>query len=167
MATLWFTGLSGAGKTTLANALQRHLSGVGRLCTVVDGDALRESVNRDLGFTNEDRREAVRRAAKAARHLNDSGHIALVAMISPLQTMRDEAKAIVAPHAFFEIYVSTSLAVCEARDVKGLYRRARAGLLVNFTGISSAYEPPTSPAAEIDTSDVTLQSAVRNLACLL
>lgn len=161
-ATLWFTGLSGSGKSTLASALAEQLINVGIKCCVIDGDILRQGINRDLGFSTADRHEAVRRAALLARSMNESGNIVLVSMISPLQSMRDQANAVISPYVFHEIYIATPLAVCEERDVKGLYRRARSGALPEFTGISSPYEAPKTPSLMINTDgELIEQSLVR------
>lgn len=166
-AVLWLTGLSGAGKTTLAHAMEKALLEAGRSCTVLDGDVLRAGVNRDLGFSEADRNEAVRRAALMARSLSDAGHVVLVSMISPLSTMRDMARDIVSPHVFHEVYISTPLAVCETRDPKGLYKKARAGEISLFTGISAPYEVPSAASVTIDTNAMSLEDAVRRLSMLV
>ena len=165
--TLWFTGLSGAGKTTLAHALERELKQQGRPCTVLDGDVLRQSINRDLGFSDADRHEAVRRTATLARSLNAQGEVALVSMISPLRSMRDNARSIIAPHTFLEVYVSTPLHVCEQRDVKGLYKKARSGELKEFTGVSAPYEVPLEPECIVDTQAEAVARAIDRLGALI
>jgi bifunctional enzyme CysN/CysC len=149
---LWLTGLSGAGKSTIANLAEKYLHGLGRHTTMLDGDNLRHGLNRDLGFTVEDRVENVRRAAEVAKLMVDAGLIVLVSLISPFRDERRMARALFAADEFFEIYVSTPLADCERRDVKGLYRKARAGKLPNFTGICSPYEPPEAADLVLDGS---------------
>jgi bifunctional enzyme CysN/CysC len=148
---LWFTGLSGAGKSTIANLLDRRLCELGRHTYVLDGDNLRHGLNRDLGFTIEGRVENVRRTGEVAKLFVDAGLIVLVALISPFRAERDMARGLVAAGEFIEIHVATPLAECERRDPKGLYRRARAGELPNFSGIDSPYEPPEAPEIVIDT----------------
>lgn len=165
--TLWFTGLSGAGKTTLAQALSRTLNDSGRRCAVLDGDVLRRGLNRDLDFSTPGRSENIRRTAEVARLMNDAGLIVVAALISPSRADRAQASAIVGPQRFLEVHVSTPLAVCEAADVKGLYRRARQGDLPLFTGISAPYEAPEAPWLAIDPMRRGLQPAVRELRELL
>jgi adenylyl-sulfate kinase len=143
--TVWLTGLSGSGKSTIARELEGVLHARGRHAFVLDGDTLRTGLNRDLGFSREDRAENVRRTAEAARLLCDAGLVAIVALISPFRAERDSARAIVGPDRFVEVHVDTPLEVCETRDVKGLYARARTGEIPEFTGISSPYEPPAAP----------------------
>ena len=160
---LWLTGLSGAGKTTLADALAIRLHQRRTHAMVLDGDRLRAGLNRDLGFTVRDRFENVRRIAEVAALTSEAGAVAIVAVISPLAAMRDEARAIVGT-AFREVYVSTSLACCEARDPKGLYEKARRGVLKEFTGVSAPYEAPAAPALELDTDQLSIDEAIRRLA---
>ena len=152
-ATLWFTGLSGAGKSTLANALEKRLVAQGRHTMLLDGDNLRLGLSRDLGFGEADRLENIRRVAEVARLMNDAGLIVLTAFISPSARDRAEARRIIGEEAFVEIYVATPLAVCEQRDVKGLYKKARAGEIPNFTGLKSPYEAPQAPDVTVDTSE--------------
>ncbi|MCA7949771.1 adenylyl-sulfate kinase [Burkholderia seminalis] len=159
---LWLTGLSGAGKTTLADAVAARLRERRVHPVVLDGDRLRTGLNRDLGFTVQDRFENVRRIAEVAALTSESGALAIVAVISPLAAMRDAAKAIVGP-AFREVYVSTPLACCEARDPKGLYAKARRGALPEFTGVSAPYEPPEAADLAIDTGRVPLATCVDTL----
>lgn len=139
---IWLTGLSGAGKTTLARALEQRLHAQGRHVYVLDGDVLREGLNADLGFSDADRAENVRRAAQVAGLLVDAGCITIVAFISPFRAGRDAARALFEPGEFLEVFVDAPLAVAQARDPKGLYERARLGQLPGFTGIDSPYEPP-------------------------
>lgn len=140
---VWFTGLSGAGKTTLCRALAQELTARGYANQILDGDEIRKSLSADLGYSEADRSENVRRIASAAALLAQNGVVSLVAAIAPLTTMRDAARR-TAPH-FCEVFVDAPLATCEARDVKGLYQRARAGQIPAFTGIDSPYEPPLAP----------------------
>ena len=153
---LWFTGLSGAGKSALSDALSRRLHDAGRLCYVLDGDNLRHGLNGDLGFSAADRRENVRRMAQVAALMYDAGLIALAACISPFQSERDFARSLVPAGRFVEVFVDTPLAVCEQRDTKGLYQRARRGEISDFTGIDSPYEPPLRPEIVINTAGRTV-----------
>ena len=150
--TLWFTGLSGSGKSALSNALEKRLSSMGMHTMLLDGDNIRHGLNRDLGFTETDRVENIRRVAEVAKLMNEAGLIVLTAFISPFGQDRALAKEIIGK-CFKEIYVSTPLEVCEERDIKGLYKKARTGQIPEFTGISSPYEPPHNADIEIDTSD--------------
>jgi adenylylsulfate kinase len=143
--TLWFTGLSGSGKSTICRAVERRLVDRGALAYVLDGDNIRAGLCADLGFEPRDRTEHIRRMGELARLFNDAGVIVLTAFISPYRSDRARARAIVAPGDFVEVFVDAPLEVCEARDVKGLYRRARAGEIPDFTGISAPYEPPERP----------------------
>ena len=161
--TLWLTGLSGAGKSTLAYSLERALTDLGRYCFVLDGDNVRHTLNRNLGFNHEDRTENVRRAAEVAKLMNDAGLIVIAAFISPYLEDREVAKAIIGESFFREVYVSTPLNICELRDPKGLYLKARSGELLDFTGVSSVYEQPESPALAIDTSKTNLDDAIKQL----
>jgi adenylylsulfate kinase len=154
--TIWLTGLSGAGKSTLAFLLERHLIAQGRICYVLDGDNVRHGLNRDLSFTGHDRSENIRRIAEVAHLMNDAGLIVITAFISPLRSDRELAKQIIGAEAFREIFVSTTIEVCESRDPKGLYQKARQGLVKDFTGVSAPYETPTNP-------DLILDSAVNSL----
>jgi bifunctional enzyme CysN/CysC len=152
---LWFTGLSGSGKSTIANALEKRLHSLGRHTYMLDGDNVRHGLNKDLGFTDADRVENIRRVAEAARLFVDAGLIVMVSFISPFRSERRMARDMVGDGEFIEIYVDTPLEVCEARDPKGLYRKARAGEIKNFTGIDSAYERPEAPELDLDTSELT------------
>ncbi len=151
-AVLWFTGLSGAGKSTIANLVEKRLLAEGKHTYLLDGDNVRHGLNRDLGFTEGDRVENIRRVGEVAKLMADAGLIVLVSFISPFRSERDMARALMVEGEFFEIHVATPLAVAEARDVKGLYAKARAGKLKNFTGIDSPYEAPLAPEIIIDTT---------------
>ena len=165
--TIWFTGLSASGKSTLAYALEGSLKKAGKLCCVIDGDQIRQGLNRDLGYSAADRQENIRRVAEMARVMNDAGLIVICALISPMIADRAMAKAIIGHSSFIEVYVSTPLAVCEARDPKGLYLKARSGILMDFTGVSSAYEVPINPDLQIDTSVDTLDRSLFNINSLI
>ncbi len=158
-AVLWFTGLSGAGKSTIANLVEKRLLAEGKHTYLLDGDNVRHGLNRDLGFTEADRVENIRRVGEVARLMADAGLIVLVSFISPYRAERDMARALLAEGEFFEIHVATPLAVAEARDVKGLYAKARAGQLKNFTGIDSPYEPPLAAEIVIDTTKLRPEEA--------
>jgi adenylylsulfate kinase len=165
--TLWLTGLSGAGKTTLALALQNSLKAQGYACAVVDGDELRRGLCSDLGFSPADRSENIRRAAELARTLNQAGLIAIVALISPLTADRERARHIIGAEAMFEVHMATPLATCEARDSKGLYKKARAGELADFTGVSAPYEAPNHPQLVFDTAALSVEDCVHTVLHLL
>lgn len=160
--TLWFTGLSGAGKSAIANALEKALVSLGKHTMLLDGDNVRMGLNCNLGFTENDRVENIRRIAEVAKLMNDAGLIVLVAAISPFSSDRKNARKIIGD-AFFEVYVNTSLEECERRDVKGLYEKARRGEIPNFTGISSPYEEPESPEMIVSTEKNTLEEIVEKL----
>ena len=151
-AVLWFTGLSGAGKSTIANLVEKKLHSLGRHTVLLDGDNVRHGLNRDLGFTDADRVENIRRVAEMAKLMADAGLIVLVSFISPFRAERQMARELMQPGEFFEVFVDTSLAEAEKRDVKGLYKKARAGQLKHFTGVDSPYEPPLRPEFHIETS---------------
>jgi bifunctional enzyme CysN/CysC len=144
--------LSGAGKSTIANALEKRLHAMGRHTYLLDGDNVRHGLNKDLGFTDADRVENIRRVAEAARLFVDAGLIVMVSFISPFRSERRMARDLFDAGEFIEIFVDTPLEVCEARDPKGLYGKARAGLIANFTGIDSSYEPPERAELRLDTS---------------
>jgi bifunctional enzyme CysN/CysC len=160
-AVLWFTGLSGAGKSTIANLVEKKLVRMNRHTFLLDGDNVRHGLNKDLGFTDADRVENIRRVGEVARLMTDAGLIVLSAFISPFRAERQMVRQIMAPGEFVEIHVDTPLAEAEKRDVKGLYAKARAGELANFTGIDSPYEPPTAPEIRIDTTKVTPDEAAQ------
>ena len=152
---LWFTGLSGAGKSTIANTVEKRLHAMGRHTYMLDGDNIRHGLNKDLGFTDADRVENIRRVAEAARLFVDAGLIVMVSFISPFRSERRMARDLFQEGEFIEVYIDTPLEVCEERDPKGLYRKARAGLITNFTGIDSLYEPPENAELKLDTSKTT------------
>lgn len=160
---LWMTGLSGAGKTTLAVALEHELHRKGYFTKSFDGDEIRKGLNKDLGFTLEDRLENIRRTAETAKLFCDHGLIVICSLITPTEEMRNLARSIIGNDRFVEIYINCSLEVCEKRDVKGLYKQARAGKLKNFTGIDAAYEKPTHPDIELRTDLWDLKKSARYL----
>jgi bifunctional enzyme CysN/CysC len=159
-AVLWFTGLSGAGKSTIADGVEKRLMALGRHSYVLDGDNVRHGLSRDLGFTDADRVENIRRVIETARLMADAGLIVLVSFISPFRAERRAARERLADDAFLEIFVDTPLAECERRDPKGLYAKARAGGLKNFTGIDSAYEPPVAPDLHLCTTDLDIEREI-------
>ncbi len=159
---LWLTGLSGSGKSTLARELERRLFSLGFLVYVLDGDNLRFGLNADLGFSPEDRAENIRRAGEVAALFARAGFVVITAFISPYRSDRARARR-AASENFHEIYLDAELAVCEQRDPKGLYKRARAGEISNFTGISAPYEPPETPELEIDTANTDVEDSLNQL----
>ncbi len=164
---LWLTGLSGAGKSTIAAGLERRLQGIGRHTTVLDGDALRAGLNRDLGFSPADRTENIRRIAEVARLMVEAGLIVVVAAISPCRDDRRRARERFAPGAFLEVFVDAPIEVCEQRDPKGLYRWARAGGIENFTGVSAPYERPLRPDITLLTAQTPSDALVERVLTLL
>ena len=156
---LWFTGLSGAGKSTIANLVERKLHRLGRHTMLLDGDNIRHGLNKDLGFTAADRVENIRRAGEAAKLMMDAGLIVLTAFISPFRAERAMVRELVPDGDFIEIFVDTPLAEAERRDAKGLYAKARRGDLPNFTGIDSPYEPPLAPDLRLDTTRMSAEEA--------
>ena len=164
---LWFTGLSGAGKSTIANLVEKKLLAQGRHSYLLDGDNLRHGLNKDLGFTAADRVENIRRVAEVARLMVDAGLIVLTAFISPFRAERRMARALLPEGQFIEVHVDTPLDVAEARDVKGLYAKARRGELKNFTGIDSPYEPPEAPELRVDTATMSAEDAAERVLALL
>jgi bifunctional enzyme CysN/CysC len=156
---LWFTGLSGSGKSTVANLVEKRLHDLGRLTYVLDGDNVRHGLNRDLGFTDADRVENIRRVGEASKLMVDAGVITLVSFISPFRSERRSIRERMGDGEFIEVYISTPLEVCEQRDVKGLYAKARRGEIKNFTGIDSDYEPPENPDLDLDTSEIAAEKA--------
>ncbi|MDH4383323.1 MAG: sulfate adenylyltransferase subunit CysN [Gammaproteobacteria bacterium] len=160
---LWFTGLSGAGKSTIANLVEKKLHALGRHTFLLDGDNVRHGLNKDLGFTEADRVENIRRVGEVAKLMTDAGLIVLTAFISPFRAEREMVRAMLPAGEFVEIFIDTALAEAERRDVKGLYKKARAGELKNFTGIDSPYEPPEQPEIRIDTSSMTPEDAAEEI----
>jgi len=158
--TLWLTGLSGSGKSTIAKELDQRLVSMGRACYLLDGDNIRHGLNKDLGFSAEDRKENIRRIAEVAQLFNQAGLIVITAFISPYREDRDMARQIIGDERFLEVYISTPLEVCEQRDPKKLYQRARAGEITQFTGISDPYEAPLDPAINLDTSALAVEQCV-------
>jgi adenylylsulfate kinase len=163
LQTVWLTGLSGSGKTTIATAAMRQLAHEGLTPVLLDGDALRQGLNSDLGYSETDRFEAVRRVAEMARVFNQHGALVFVSMISPTLKMREMARRIIGVEFFMEVYVDTPLTVCEERDVKGLYRKARLGLIPEFTGVSATYESPLSPGLHLRTEGCEIHECTHRL----
>lgn len=160
---VWFTGLSGSGKTTLASALERNLFERGYLTQILDGDNIRTGINNNLGFSPEDRNENIRRIAEIAKLYVNSGIVCLCAFVSPSEETRKTVRDIVGEEDFLEVFVSTPLEVCEKRDVKGLYKKARKGEIKSFTGISAPFEKPQNAILSIDTSQKTVEECVEIL----
>ena len=160
---IWFTGLSGSGKSTIAIALERELHKRGLLCRILDGDNIRRGINNNLGFTEADRIENIRRIAEVSKLFVDTGIITIAAFISPSNDIREMAANIIGKDDFLEVYVSTPIEECERRDVKGLYAKARRGEIKNFTGISAPFEAPAHPALTLDTSALSLKESVNKL----
>jgi adenylyl-sulfate kinase len=157
---IWFTGLSGSGKSTLSLLLAEKLSSAKQACYVLDGDTLRTGLCKDLGFSAKDRQENIRRSGAVAALFADAGIISIIALISPFIADRQLARALISPGYFVEVYLSTSLKICEERDPKGLYRKARSGHLPHFTGIDDPYEIPPSPDIRLDTENMSPQECV-------
>ncbi len=157
---VWMTGLSGSGKSTVALGVERELHKRGLLCRLLDGDNIRDGINRGLGFSPEDRRENIRRIAEVGKLMVDTGIITLACFVSPTEEIREMARNIIGEKDFFEVYLSTPLSECERRDMKGLYARARRGEVKEFTGISAPFEAPEHPALAIDTTTTPLQENV-------
>jgi adenylylsulfate kinase len=160
---LWFTGLSGSGKSTIANAVEQVLFSKNLQTYSLDGDALRTGLNADLDFSTTARDENLRRVAEVSKLFTDAGMITLAAFISPLKSQRDTIKQIIGADNFYEIFVDTPVAVCEARDVKGLYAKARAGIIKDFTGVSAPYEAPDSPDLVVKTAELSLEDSVEKV----
>lgn len=166
-AIVWFTGLSGAGKSTLAHAVEEHLHREGCRTFVLDGDNVRHGLCRDLGFSAADRAENIRRIGEVAKLFMDAGIIVLTAFISPFREDRNKVRAMVRPEDFIEIFCQCPIEVCEQRDAKGLYKKARKGEIVQFTGISSPYEAPDMPELTVNTSERSLQECVQQVVSAL
>ncbi|MFI9653054.1 adenylyl-sulfate kinase, partial [Guyparkeria halopsychrophila] len=164
---LWFTGLSGAGKSTIANALEKKLAAAGQHTYLLDGDNVRHGLNRDLGFTDADRVENIRRVAEVAKLMVDAGLIVLTSFISPFRSEREMARGMLDEGEFVEIFVDTPLDVAEERDAKGLYKKARRGELKNFTGIDSAYEKPQAPDLHIKAAELSADEAADRILAFL
>lgn len=161
--TVWFTGLSGSGKSTIAVALERRLSQQGIFSRILDGDNIRTGINRGLGFSEEERRENIRRIAEVSKLFTETGIVTLSAFVSPTNELREMAREIIGKEDFVEIFVATPLEECEKRDVKGLYAKARRGEIKDFTGITSPFEAPESPALAIDTTNLSVEEAVERV----
>jgi len=164
---LWFTGLSGSGKSTLAHAVEEKLYQLGLNTFVLDGDNVRHGLNKDLGFNDQDRKENIRRISETAKLMLEAGVITLTAFISPFKEEREMARSLMPHGDFIEIHCYCPLEVCETRDVKGLYKRARNGEIKDFTGISSPYEAPVKPELKIDTHKLSLEDSVQQVISLL
>lgn len=164
---VWFTGLSGAGKSTIALALERRLFDAGQQVYVLDGDIVRTGLCSDLKFSHADRTENIRRIGEVARILADAGLLVIVAFISPFRADRDRARSLMAAGRFTEVFINAPLEVCERRDVKGLYARARRNEIADFTGITSPYEPPLQPEVELRTDLLSIGEAVERVAAFL
>ena len=164
---VWFTGLSGSGKSTVAITLERELQKRGILCRILDGDNIRFGINSNLGFSEEDRIENIRRIAEIGKLFVDTGIVTIAAFISPNNMLREMASKIIGHDDFIEVFVSTPLEECERRDVKGLYAKARRGEIKNFTGISAPFEAPENPAISLDTSKLSVEQSVNRLLDLI
>ena len=160
---LWFTGLSGSGKSTLANALHKKLFDEGMSSVVLDGDNTRLGINKDLTFSNEDRIENIRRVAEITKLFVQTGHVVITAFISPFKENRSTAKVIISNEDFLEVFIDSSMKICEERDVKGLYRKARLGEIKDFTGVSSPYEAPEKPDIHVDTNNFSISESTELL----
>ncbi len=166
-ATLWLTGLSGSGKSTIAVGVERSLVDRGRLAYVLDGDNVRHGLNKSLGFSPEDRSENIRRIGEVAKLFTDAGLIVLTSFISPYRADRDAVRALMGPGDFIEVFVDATLETCESRDVKGLYAKARAGEIPEFTGISAPYEPPEKPELVLKTAESSVEQCVEQVLAYL
>ena len=160
-AVLWFTGLSGSGKSTLANAVEEKLFKMGHLTYILDSDNIRHGLNKNLGFSPDDRKENIRRIGEVSKLFYDAGVIAMTAFISPYRKHRDQARALIAEGRFVEIYIKVSLEIAEQRDPKGLYKKARAGEIKEFTGISAPYEEPKNAELIVDTGNLNLEASIQ------
>jgi adenylylsulfate kinase len=164
---IWFTGLSGSGKSTLAHAVEEQLYKKGCRTFVLDGDNVRHGLSSDLGFSNSDRIENIRRIGEAAKLMIESGTIVLTAFISPFQEEREKARNLMPHGDFIEIYCKASIETCEARDIKGLYKKAKTGEIKNYTGIDSPYEEPTNPELEVNTDQLSIEESIQSIMKLL
>ena len=164
---LWFTGLSGSGKSTIANEVAYKLHNMGKFAYVLDGDNIRHGLNKDLGFSPEDRNENIRRISEVAKLFADAGIIAITAFISPYKQYRDFCRELTGPGRFFEIYAKASIETCEKRDTKGLYKKAKEGLIKDFTGINAPYEEPKHPELVLDTNIETVEESVEKVLAML
>lgn len=160
---IWFTGLSGSGKTTIAVALERELNKRGFLTQVLDGDNVRTGINNNLGFSEEDRAENIRRIAEVSKLFINCGIITINCFVSPTIAIRENAKKIIGADDFLEVFINTPFEVCEQRDVKGLYKKARAGEIKNFTGLDAPFEPPLTPFADVKTEGNTIEESVNQV----
>jgi len=160
---IWFTGLSGSGKSTIANLVERALFEKGIKTYTLDGDNIRKGINNDLSFSPEDRTENIRRIAEVSNLIIDAGIVVLAAFVSPYKKDRENIRTIVKDVNFVEVYINTSIEECERRDVKGLYKKARAGQIKNMTGISAPYEAPDNPDIEIKTENETIEDSVKRI----
>jgi len=160
---IWMTGLSGSGKSTIGKDLEKKLFSEGILTTLLDGDNVRTGINNNLGFSLEDREENIRRIAETAKLFIESGIVAICCFVSPLKSIRAQARQIIGEKDFFEVFINTPLEICEKRDVKGLYRKARSGEITNFTGVGSPFEAPDSTHIEIQTTNRTVEESVTEL----
>jgi bifunctional enzyme CysN/CysC len=160
---IWFTGLSGSGKSTIANALEKELHDLGQRTYILDGDNVRQGLNKDLGFTDADRVENIRRVAEVAKLMMDAGMIVMTAFISPFRAEREMARELIGQENFVEVFVDTPLAVCEQRDPKGLYKKARNGQIPNMTGISSPYEIPENPSFVVASNQSSIANIISDL----
>jgi adenylyl-sulfate kinase len=160
---IWLTGLSGSGKSTIANELELHLVNSGKIAYVLDGDNVRAGLNKDLGFSDDDRKENMRRISEVAKLMSDSGSITITAFISPFREEREMARQIIGEDNFIEVHVDTSLEICESRDVKGLYKKARAGEIPKFTGIDSPYEEPMHPDLIVEAGRFSIEQCVEKI----
>lgn len=160
---IWFTGLSGSGKTTIAIALEQELNKKGVLTQVLDGDNIRAGINNNLGFSEEDRKENIRRIAEVSKLFLNCGIVTINCFVSPTNEIRYQAKEIIGKNDFLEIFINTPIEICEQRDVKGLYKKARAGEIKDFTGINAPFEAPTNPFLDVKTENKTVEQSVNEI----
>lgn len=160
---IWFTGLSGSGKTTIAIGLEKALNNKGILTQVLDGDNIRAGINNNLGFSDEDRKENIRRIAEVSKLFLNCGVVTINCFVSPTNEIRKQAKTIIGENDFLEVFINTSIEICEQRDVKGLYKKARAGEIKDFTGINAPFEAPTNPFLDVKTENKTVEQSVNEI----